>query len=87
MMYNIDMDTDKPLQKTKELEVTAEVSKVVPKLTTKVALSKSGNNIILSFLFTLPSEKPQLIERVIFDDNLAKQLSKMINEATESKHE
>lgn len=81
------MDNAKKTTKSnyEQLEVAANPSRVIPKLATKVAIGKANGNIILSFIFDIPGEQPQLIERVILDEQLASKLGGLINDAKEAK--
>jgi|GEM_PF-4381149 len=67
-----------------DLKVNSERSKIIPKLSTKVgvATADSGGNIILSFVFNLPGEDAQLIERVVIDTNTTKELVELLLNAT-----
>jgi acyl-CoA synthetase (NDP forming) len=69
-----------------QLEVMSTPEKAVPKLVTKVAVGKANNNIIISFVFDLPGERPQLIERVILDEHLADEMGELVKGLKEVKN-
>lgn len=69
---------------TEPLEITAEPSKVVPKLVTKVGVAKaSTGNVVLSLVFELPGEKAHLVERVIIDSATTDELIKVLKASKE----
>jgi hypothetical protein len=51
------------------IPVMSEPSKLIPKLATKVGVSKGGSNYIISFLAALPNEQATMIERIVLDEN------------------
>ncbi|MDB5186443.1 MAG: hypothetical protein JWL85_966 [Candidatus Saccharibacteria bacterium] len=65
------------------IEVIAEPCKAVPKLTTKIGVAKTDSNIIISFLFSLPDEETQLIERVVLDQSLVDELVTLLKDIKE----
>lgn len=85
MIYTNDMETNKDTQIAPErLEITAEPGKVIPKLATKVGVTKAiSGNLILSFLCALPDEKPFLIERIVIDKQATDELIDLLKKMQE----
>ncbi len=74
--------SDESKAKKERLEITAEPNKVLPKLVTKIGITKADSgNVILSFIFELPDEGAHLVERIIIDSNTSAELVKLLKQA------
>lgn len=74
--------------KVEQLDVTAEPAKVIPKLATKVGIAQSeSGNVILSFVLSLPPEKPVLVERIVIDQKTSGELANLLSKAKDAKEE
>ncbi len=64
------------------VNINADPYKVLPKLCTKILLEQVSGNTVLTFIYDVGPETAQVIDRIVVDEKLKRQLLDSLKRAT-----